>query len=117
MLLVQLLWPDSLRVQCCMAKREADWKQIQGTEPALAGWPNVMKPRRTDPEAMVAPVPWSLDWCEDGELAPQDRFDLLQTLVLCETSEAQLGLISAIESLSFRQVSVLHTDDVTGVCA
>ncbi|MEA5400323.1 hypothetical protein VB734_09755 [Synechococcus sp. BA-124 BA4] len=100
-----------------MAKREADWKQIQGTEPGREGWPNVMKPRRTDPEAMVAPVPWSLDWCEDGELAPQDRFDLLQTLVLCETSEAQLGLITAIESLSLRQVSVMHTDDVTGMCA
>ncbi len=76
-----------------------------------------MKPRRIDPEAMVAPVPWSLDWCEDGELAPQDRFDLLQTLVLCETPEVQVSLITAIETLSFRQVSVLHTDDVTGVCS
>ncbi|CAK6691994.1 MULTISPECIES: hypothetical protein [unclassified Synechococcus] len=66
---------------------------------------------------MVAPVPWSLDWCEDGELAPQDRFDLLQTLVLCETPEVQVSLITAIETLSFRQVSVLHTDDVTGVCS
>ena len=30
---------------------------------------------------MTAPVPWSLAWSDDGELAPQDRFDLLQSLV------------------------------------
>jgi hypothetical protein len=76
-----------------------------------------MKSRRADPEAMAAPVPWSLDWCDDGELAPQDRFDLLQTLVLCETPDVQLSLITAIETLSSRQLSVLHTDDVTGLCA
>jgi hypothetical protein len=100
-----------------MTKREADWKQIQGMDAAAAGCSNVMKPRRIDPEAMAAPVPWSLDWCEDGELAPQDRFDLLQTLVLCETSEVQVNMISALETLCLRQVSVLHTDDVTGMCA
>ncbi len=66
---------------------------------------------------MVAPIPWSLAWCEDGELAPQDRFDLLQTLVLCETPEVQLSLITAIETLSLRQVSVLGTDGVTGLCS
>jgi hypothetical protein len=76
-----------------------------------------MKPRRNDPEAMAAPIPWSLAWCEDGELAPQDRFDLLQTLVLCETPEVQLSLISAIETLSLQQVSVLGTDGVTGLCS
>lgn len=100
-----------------MSKREADWKQIQGMGTGGAGCPNVMKPRRIDPEAMAAPVPWSLDWCEDGELAPQDRFDLLQTLVLCETSEVQVTLIAAMERLSWRQVSVLHTDDVTEMCS
>ncbi|MCP9818505.1 hypothetical protein KBZ18_03235 [Synechococcus sp. Cruz-9H2] len=66
---------------------------------------------------MAAPIPWSLAWCEDGELAPQDRFDLLQTLVLCETPEVQLSLISAIETLSLQQVSVLGTDGVTGLCS
>ncbi len=66
---------------------------------------------------MAAPIPWSLAWCEDGELAPQDRFDLLQTLVLCETPEVQLSLITAIETLSLRQVSVLGTDGVTGLCS
>jgi hypothetical protein len=66
---------------------------------------------------MPAPVPWSLDWCDDGELAIQDRFDLLQALVVCETEEAQPSLIAAIESLSLRQVSVLNTEEVTGLCA
>jgi len=103
--------------QALMSERKADWKQIQGMGIGGAGCPNVMKPRRIDPDAMAAPVPWSLDWCEDGELAPQDRFDLLQTLVLCETSEVQVTLIAAMERLSLRQVSVLHTDDVTGMCA
>ena len=35
---------------------------------------------------ITAPVPWSLAWCEDGELAAQDRFDLLQSLVACESA-------------------------------
>ncbi|MBC1261057.1 hypothetical protein FQK07_07170 [Synechococcus sp. BSF8S] len=66
---------------------------------------------------MPAPVPWSLDWCDDGELAAQDRFDLLQTLVVCETPEAQPSLIAAIETLSVTQLSVVGTDDVTSLCA
>lgn len=66
---------------------------------------------------MNAPVPWSLAWCEDGELAPQDRFDLLQTLVQNETQEAQPTLIAAIEQISLSQVSVLHTSEVTRLCA
>ena len=40
---------------------------------------------------MTAPVPWSLAWSEDGELAPQDRFDLLQTLVASESETVQPG--------------------------
>jgi hypothetical protein len=66
---------------------------------------------------MNAPVPWSLDWCEDGELAPQDRFDLLQTLVRSETEAVQSTLIAAIEQLTLTQVSMLHTSEVTRLCA
>jgi hypothetical protein len=66
---------------------------------------------------MNAPVPWSLDWCEDGELAPQDRFDLLQTLVRSETEAVQTTLIAAIEQLTLTQVSMLHTSEVTRLCA
>lgn len=47
----------------------------------------------------LMPAPWSLAWREDGELALQDRFDLLQTLVATETHDVQVGLISALETL------------------
>jgi hypothetical protein len=30
---------------------------------------------------MTAPVPWSLAWSDNGDLAPQDQLDLLQCLV------------------------------------
>jgi len=46
-----------------------------------------------------APVPWSLAWGEDGELAPQDRFDVLQCLVSSERSEVQTALIAAVETV------------------
>ena len=48
---------------------------------------------------MTAPVPWSLAWTDDGELAPQDRFDLLQSLVASESDCAQLALVVAVERL------------------
>lgn len=66
---------------------------------------------------MVAPVPWSLAWQDDGELAAQDRFDLLQTLVTSEQASVQPGLIAAIETLPLDQVTMLSTNSVTGLCA
>ena len=66
---------------------------------------------------MTAPVPWSLAWREDGELAPQDLFDLLQTLVCTESETAQPSLICAVERLSLAELSVLSSCEVTGLCA
>jgi hypothetical protein len=66
---------------------------------------------------MTAPVPWSLAWREDGELAPQDHFDLLQSLVVLESSEVQLGLVVAIERLSLDQLTLVSTGEVTELCA
>jgi hypothetical protein len=66
---------------------------------------------------MTAPVPWSLAWREDGELAPQDHFDLLQSLVALESSEVQLGLVVAIERLSLDQLTLVSTGEVTELCA
>jgi len=67
---------------------------------------------------MMAPVTWSLAWSEDGELAPQDRFDLLQTLVRSENLEVQSSLIVAIESMALTEASsCLALGGVTGLCA
>ena len=66
---------------------------------------------------MTAPVPWSLAWSEDGDLAPQDLFDLLQTLVRSETASMQPTLIYAVERLSLADVSVLSSCEVTGLLA
>lgn len=66
---------------------------------------------------MAAPVPWSLAWSNDGELAPQDRFDLLQSLVATESPSVQSTLIAAIEQMPLEQMSVLSSGDVTGLCA
>lgn len=66
---------------------------------------------------MVAPVPWSLAWQDDGELAAQDRFDLLQTLVACEQQAMQPDLIAAIETMPLEQVTLLSNPSVTGLCA
>jgi hypothetical protein len=66
---------------------------------------------------MTAPVPWSLAWSEDGELAPQDRFDLLQTLVCSENLDVQGSLVAAVESISLLEVSSIALGDVTGLCA
>lgn len=65
----------------------------------------------------TAPVTWSLAWSEDGELAPQDRFDLLQTLVRTESLEVQPGLIAAVERLSVLDITVMSTVQVTGICS
>jgi hypothetical protein len=66
---------------------------------------------------MTAPVPWSLAWSENGELAPQDRFDLLQTLVCCETTDVQGALVAAVERLTSVELTTLASPDVTGLCA
>ena len=66
---------------------------------------------------MTAPAPWSLAWRENGELASQDLFDLLQALVVSETLEAQPALVAAVERLSITDISVLSTCEVTGLCA
>jgi len=65
----------------------------------------------------TAPVPWSLAWRDDGELAPQDLFDLLQVLVASETAEVQPALIVAVERLSVEEFTALTTWEVTGLCA
>ena len=66
---------------------------------------------------MTAPVPWSLAWREDGELAPQDRCDLLQSLICNETADVQANLIAAVENLSTIEFSSLSLGDVTSLCA
>lgn len=66
---------------------------------------------------MTAPAPWSLAWRENGELASQDLFDLLQALVVTETMDAQPALVAAVERLSVTEISVLSTGEVTGLCA
>ena len=69
------------------------------------------------PVMTMVPVPWSLAWCEDGELAPQDRFDLLQSLVRSETHEVQMDLIASVERLATSELSLVITSEVTGLCA
>ena len=66
---------------------------------------------------MTAPVPWSLAWCEDGELSRQDQFDLLQALVASEGVEVQHSLVLAVERLSIREISMVSTGEVTSLCA
>jgi hypothetical protein len=69
------------------------------------------------PSLTPPPVPWSLSWGEDGELAPQDLFDLLQTLMLAETPEVQPSLIVAMERLSLAEITTLSSADVSQLCA
>jgi hypothetical protein len=66
---------------------------------------------------MTAPVPWSLAWSEDGELAPQDRFDLLQSLVLSEADEVQASLIAAVETMAVTEITTSSYVSVTRLCA
>ncbi len=70
---------------------------------------------------MTAPVPWSLAWSDNGELAPQDRFDLLQSLVASESQSVQSSLVVAVERLSVQQLTLLSselsTEGLTGLCA
>ncbi|MGL6134409.1 MAG: hypothetical protein ACRC1L_09525 [Prochlorococcaceae cyanobacterium] len=64
---------------------------------------------------MTAPAPWSLAWSEDGELAPQDRFDLLQSLVQTEALDVQCSLIAALESMRTGDITSVSLGDVTGL--
>jgi len=67
------------------------------------------------PAMTKIPVPWSLAWGEDGELAPQDRFDLLQTLIGSENLEVQSALIASIESLALADLTLVSTAAMTEV--
>jgi hypothetical protein len=67
------------------------------------------------PAMSKIPVPWSLAWGEDGELAPQDRFDLLQTLICSENLEVQSALIASIESLPLADLTLVSTSAMTEV--
>jgi hypothetical protein len=69
------------------------------------------------PPLTPPPVPWSLSWREDGELAPQDHFDLLQTLLLTESSEVQHSLVVAMERLTVSEITAISTPDVSKLCA
>jgi hypothetical protein len=66
---------------------------------------------------MTAPTLWSLAWREDGELAPQDRFDLLQTLVVSESVDVQSGLVAAVERMTLVEINMVSSGEVTGLCA
>ncbi len=61
----------------------------------------------------MAPSPWSLAWQPNGELGLQDKFDLLQTLVLSESVETQTSLIAAVESLSTSELSFTSITNTT----
>jgi hypothetical protein len=67
------------------------------------------------PAMTKIPVPWSLAWGEDGELAPQDRFVLLQTLIGSENLEVQSALIASIESLALADLTLVSTAAMTEV--
>ena len=69
------------------------------------------------PSLPPPPVPWILSWKEDGELDPQDLFDLLQNLMLQETPEAQPSLVFAMERLSVTEITSLSSVEVTRMCA
>lgn len=66
---------------------------------------------------MTAPVPWSLAWSDNGDLAPQDQLDLLQCLVACENASVQHVLIMAVEQLVVENYSLLASVDVTSLCS
>jgi hypothetical protein len=65
----------------------------------------------------AAPVPWSLNWRENGELHSQDLFDILQVLVANESHEVQMTLIAAVEQLTLGELQVMASEEVTSMCA
>jgi hypothetical protein len=78
--------------------------------------PMDMSPMAAAP-AGTGPVPWSLTWRDDGELAPQDLFDLLQALVASESHDVQTTLIAAVEKLSVTSIDMMASGQVTRMCA
>jgi len=66
---------------------------------------------------MTAPVPWSLAWNENGELAAQDRFDLLQSLLQTEAPDVQASLVMAVESIAIAEITSVAIGGVTRLCA
>ena len=75
----------------------------------------IFRDPKRGPAMTKIPVPWSLAWCEDGELAPQDRFDLLQTLICSENLEVQSALIASVESLASADLTMVSSAAVTGI--
>jgi hypothetical protein len=61
----------------------------------------------------MVPSLWSLAWQANGELGLQDKFDLLQTLVVAESVEVQTSLIAAVESLSLSELSITSITTTT----
>ncbi|MEB3326728.1 MAG: hypothetical protein VKI39_03355 [Synechococcus sp.] len=66
---------------------------------------------------MPAPVPWSLAWHKDGELATQDRLDLLQSLIGTENADYQCSLIVAVERLPVAELTSADLGSITRLCA
>jgi len=66
---------------------------------------------------MPAPVPWSLAWHKDGELATQDRLDLLQSLIGTENAAYQCSLIVAVERLPVAELTSTDLGSITRLCA
>ncbi|MEB3265050.1 MAG: hypothetical protein VKN13_00370 [Cyanobacteriota bacterium] len=62
-------------------------------------------------------TPWALSWGDDGELAAQDRFDVLQALIASESAVVQVALVCAIERLPNHELSVMTSSQVSGLCA
>jgi len=62
---------------------------------------------------LCSPGPRSLAWDNQGELDPQDQFDLLQSSMVSKTDCMQTELIAAVERISLDQLSV--TSAVTGL--
>ena len=62
---------------------------------------------------MMATSLWSLSWQPDGELGMQDKFDLLQALVVSESVEVQTSLIAAVESMATADLSFTSITSTT----
>ena len=61
----------------------------------------------------MGPSLWSLAWQPNGKLGIQDKFDLLQALVVSESVEVQTSLIAAVESLSTKELGFTSTNSTT----
>lgn len=67
------------------------------------------------PDDGTSPLEFGLE--QERGACPQDRFDLLQTLVAIETEEVQPALVMAVESMSVAELTALSSESVTGLCA